>query len=58
MIDTKDVEIYIEIQGLYDGWSVAKMKDGSLVNRWSKDDYRHERTQSWIDAQADTGAGA
>ena len=29
-----NVEHYIEIRGIYDGWSVAKMKDGSYVNRW------------------------
>lgn len=43
------VDVYIEIQGLYDGWSVAKMKDGSLVNRWNPDDYRYKATQEWID---------
>lgn len=58
MINTDEVKVYIEIQGLYDGWSVAKMKDGSLVNRWPKDDYRYERTQEWIDSQADTDASA
>ena len=45
------VETYIEVRGVYDGWSVAKMKDGSLVNRWDKElEYRRwNETQQWID---------
>lgn len=43
------IAIYIEIRGIYDGWSVAKMKDGTLVNRWPEDDRRHKPTQDWID---------
>jgi hypothetical protein len=42
------VEVYIEIRGVYDGWSVAKMKDGTLVNRWNEDDRRFQPTQDWI----------
>ena len=44
-----DDGIFIEIRGIYDGWSVAKMKDGTLVNRWPEDDRRHKPTQEWID---------
>jgi len=44
-----DVECLIEIRGIYDGWSVKKMKDGSYVNRWEADDRRHKPTQEWID---------
>ena len=42
--------VYIEIQGLYDGWSVAKLPDGTLVNRWPEESYRHYAVQEWIDA--------
>lgn len=49
MINEDEIDVYIEIQGLYDGWSVAKMKDGTLINRWTKDDYRYAATQEWID---------
>lgn len=44
-----DGTIYIEIRGLYDGWSVAKLPDGTLVNRWEPGDYRHAATQEWIE---------
>lgn len=45
----EDVEVYIEIRGIYDGWSVAKMKDGRMLNRWPPDDRRHKPVQEWID---------
>lgn len=47
----EDVEVLIEIRGIYDGWSVAKMKDGTYVNRWDEDDRRHKPTQDWIDGR-------
>ena len=28
----------IEFRGVYDGWSIAVLKDGSLVNRWAGPD--------------------
>ena len=28
----------IELRGVYDGWSIAVLKDGSLVNRWAAPD--------------------
>jgi hypothetical protein len=46
---TDEPELHIEIRGIYDGWSVAKMKDGTLVNRWPEDDQRHKPTQEWIE---------
>lgn len=51
MIDMEQVEVLIEIAGVYDGWSVAKMKDGSLVNRWDKEleHCRWDKTQQWLD---------
>lgn len=44
----EDVEIFIEVRGIYDGWSVAKMKDGSYRNRWPEDDRRHKPTAEVI----------
>lgn len=44
-----DVDHYIEIRGVYDGWSCAKMKDGSYVNRWPETDRRYQQVQDWID---------
>jgi len=44
--------IFIEIQGLYDGWSVARLPDGTLVNRWSEAYPQWKKTQEWIDFQS------
>lgn len=49
--------VLIEVHGLYDGWSIAKYPDGSLHNRWPEDDYRHARTQAWIDRQMKAAGG-
>ncbi len=49
MSDPKDAELLIETRGVYDGWSVAVMPDGTFVNRWPEDDPRHKRTQDWLD---------
>lgn len=32
----EDVDHLIELRGVYDGWSVAVMKDGTRVNRWAE----------------------
>jgi hypothetical protein len=48
VLDHDTIDHYIEIRGIYDGWSVAKLKDGTLVNRWPVDDRRHGPTQEWI----------
>lgn len=29
-----DVIMFYEIRGNYDGWSIAKFKDGTMINRW------------------------
>lgn len=47
--DFPEGTILIEIRGLYDGWSVAKLPSGELVNRWPSDDRRFKPTQEWID---------
>ena len=47
-----DVDHYIEIRGSCDVWSVAKMKDGRMLNRWPPDDRRHKAAQYFIDRQA------
>lgn len=47
-IDGKEVEILIEIRGVYDGWSVARTVDGEYINRWPKNDRRHQPTADWI----------
>lgn len=54
---SEDVEVLIEIRGIYDGWSVAKMKDGNYINRWEPEDRRWTATQNWIDRQAASASG-
>jgi len=41
--------VLIEIRGLYDGWSIAKLPSGELVNRWSEDDPRYVKVQEIIE---------
>lgn len=33
-----DIAHLVEYPSIYDGWSVAVLKDGTLVNRWANDD--------------------
>lgn len=33
-IDRDEVHHMIEIQGIYDGWSIMVLKDGRMLNRW------------------------
>lgn len=49
LAETIAQECLIEIRGIYDGWSVKKLADGTLLNRWPDDDRRHKPTQDWID---------
>ena len=43
--------VFIEIRGIYDGWSVAELPDGTLINRWEPTESRYMPTQKWIDEQ-------
>lgn len=45
--------LFIEIRGWYDGWSVAQLADGSLVNRWPHDHRLHHRVNKWIEGYRD-----
>lgn len=58
MINMDEVDYLIEVRGIYDGWSVARMKDGTLINRWAPEDRRHASTQEWIDRMNLSDAGA
>lgn len=33
-----ELAYYWELPGVYDGWSVAVYKDGTMKNRWANDD--------------------
>ena len=37
-----DIAYLIQIQGVYDGWSIAALKDGTYVNRWEPPGKRHD----------------
>lgn len=48
-IEWDSVDHLVEIPGVYDGWSIAVMRDGTQVNRWPVGDPRHAATQDHID---------
>lgn len=47
---TENVHHFIEIRGVYDGWSIAVLNDGTYVNRWEPGDRRYAPTQEYIEA--------
>jgi hypothetical protein len=49
MNDLPPGTISIEIRGIYDGVSVYKLPDGTLVNRWKPDERPYAETQDWIE---------
>ena len=40
--------IFIEIREIYDGWSVAQLPDGTMINWWDKGTRRYVATEQWI----------
>lgn len=40
----EDVETTIELRGLYDGWCVAVLKDGTRINRFAGEGSEREKT--------------
>ena len=53
----ENAECLIQIRGISDGWSVAKMKDGRMLNRWPPDDRRHKVAQEWIARNQEAQSG-
>lgn len=51
MSDYPEGTVFIEIREIYDGWSVAQLPTGELINRWPPDHWRHAKAQEWIDSQ-------
>jgi hypothetical protein len=47
--DFPEGTILIEIRGVYDGWSCAKLPDGSYVNRWEPGTRMFDLTQTFIE---------
>lgn len=47
-----DIDHLVEIQGHWDAWSIAVLKDGRVINRWAGLEGYEERariTQEYID---------
>lgn len=52
-IPEEDVDYLIELRGVYDGWSIAVHKDGSMHNRWADEDGNPVvgRQRQWLATQ-------
>lgn len=50
-INDQDVVMLYELPGVYDGWSIAELADGTFVNRWTEDGptVRYLATQNFVD---------
>ena len=46
--DFPEGTILREISEIYDGWSVAQLPDGTMINRWDKGTRRYVATEQWI----------
>lgn len=58
IINGQEVTSIIELRGVYDGWSVAVLADGTLHNRWAGiEGYerRAEVTQAFINGEESNG---
>ena len=49
VIETDEIDHLVELRGVYDGWSVAVMKDGTKINRWANEP-GYERRAAIVDA--------
>lgn len=63
-INWDEVDHLIELRGVYDGWSIAVMKNGTQINRWANDDgtgpapgyeYRYEVTEAFLRGEESNG---
>lgn len=43
MTAIENIDHVIEIRGVYDGWSVAVLTDGTWVNRWAEGEWAGSR---------------
>ena len=44
----QEVKMLYEIRGNYDGWSVAELKDGTILNRWEPDSPYYKAAQELV----------
>lgn len=54
----------IELRGVYDGWSIKLMKDGTTINRWANDagdgpepgyERRYEAVEAYLRGEESNG---
>lgn len=59
-----DVDYIVELRGVYDGWSVAMLEDGTAWNRWGNEEQdgpddgyegRYLATQAYIAGEEPNG---
>ena len=55
--DASQIDHLIELRGVYDGWSVAVLKDGTRVNRWAGTQYTHRWyvTEAFLNGEESNG---
>lgn len=41
-----EVDEFVELRLIYDGWSVLKLKDGTWINRWADPKWRRDAKRS------------
>ena len=46
--DFPEGTIFRELSEIYDGWSIAQLPDGTMINRWDKGTRRYVATEQWI----------
>ena len=46
--DFPEGTIFRELSEIYDGWSIAQLPDGTMINRWDKGTRRYIATEQWM----------
>ena len=46
--DFPEGTIFRELSEIYDGWSIAQLPDGTMINRWDKGTRRYVATEQWM----------
>lgn len=56
VVEGQEVAHVIELRGVYDGWSVAVLADGTYHNRWRGEGSRREKvTDAFINGEEPSG---
>lgn len=60
-LTSDEIDHTIQLSDVYDGWSIAVLKDGRVINRWANDEgtgpaegyeRRYELTQRTLDSSS------